>query len=387
MKNKQAIHPIMVTNGSQWETIAQTLNQVKALAVDLEGNGFFRYPEHICLIQLCAEEQVFLLDPLAVKDLSLLGKILNHPGIVKIFHSCDWDLRSLDRDYGYRVKTIFDTSIAARFLGLNEVGLGKVLKHFLEVEVDKSKSLQRQDWTLRPINLESVQYAARDVYFLPHLHTRMLADLKELGRDSWVEEECRRMEQLRFVPSSPPQEAFWNIKGCRALTKPQIFQLRDVCVFREKLARQFNRPPFKIVSDQTLLELVKNPTQDLAAIRGLTVVARAGLLAEMAKILQSIAAKESVIRPFKPKGNLPPRLNAQDKKRLLALKKWRQTKGEQLGLDPALLWPMRSLEIIAQFPEKQQGEFKRQHPHCEVRAWQAREFAGELEQLGSTFEA
>jgi ribonuclease D len=374
--------PQLITEQSQWEKTVRFLEKSKFMAIDLEGNGYFRYPEHICLIQIAAQEQIFLIDPLTVKNLTALGTLLQNPGMIKIFHSCDWDLRSLDRDYGFRVQGVFDTSIAARFLGINEVGLGKVLKHFLGVELDKSKSLQRQDWTLRPLNPESVQYAALDVFYLDELRTRMLKALAGLGRTKWVLEECQRMENLRYSPPIPPSEAFWNVKGARELPSSQWNILRQVYVFREQLARHLNRPPFKVMSDTTLLSLAQNPEQDFNSIKGLGAVESSQRISHLREALKTKTPKEILQFP-KSKSSLPTRLSAEAKKRFTALKQWRQTTGERLGLDPSLLWPMRSLEFMAQTPEQRQHEFERQNG-SEVRGWQVEAFASEIETLFQT---
>lgn len=371
--------PAVITEPAQWEKIARPLEKARILAIDLEGNGYFRYPEHICLIQLASEKQVILLDPLTLKDLTALGRLLENPNIVKIFHSCDWDLRSLDRDYGFRVRGLFDSSLAARFLGINEVGLGKVLKHFLGVDLDKSKSLQRQDWTLRPLNPESIQYAALDVFHLVELREHMLEQLQKLGRWEWVQEECLRLESLRYSPPASPDETFWNIKGCRELPSNQWALLRQLNLFRDQLARRLNRPPFKVLSDATLISLAGSPEQNLAGFRGLAAVQNAKQLPQLREILDTKPPKEPLRFP-KSKNSLPQRLSAEAKKRFAALKQWRTDKGQVLGLDPSLLWPMRSLEAMALDPEKRQHELQRQ-PGSEVRAWQVKVFSAELENL------
>lgn len=368
-----------ISTQSEWDQAAKQLAASASLAVDLEGNGFFRYPERICLIQLASEDHIVLLDPLAVKRLEALEAILADPGIEKIFHSCDWDLRVLQRDLGFRVRNIFDTSIAARFLGMNQIGLGNVLKTCLEVELNKSKALQRQDWTLRPLPPESILYAADDVGYLHRLRDLLAGELRTRERWPWVREEYQRLEALTVSAPIPPEEAFWNVKGSRALAPVQRARLRELYVFRDGLAREFDRPPFKIISDQLLMDLAANPAQELEKLNGLNYLAHQGRMDNLRETLLRTAKLAGIPLP-KIKNVFPSRMNAESKRRFDALKTWRQAKGTVLALDPSLLWPMRSLEFMAQHPHLRRRELER-HPGSEVRAWQTEEFGGELNAL------
>jgi ribonuclease D len=371
--------PIFVNTQAGWNEAAERLARSPFLAVDLEGNGFFRYPERVCLVQIGTADQIILLDPLSVKNLHALETLLIDDQHEKIFHSCDWDLRVLQRDFGFRVRNLFDTSVAARFLGLNQAGLGNVLKTYLEVEVNKSKSLQRQDWTLRPLPPESIAYAADDVWYLRRLREHMYTRLRELERWDWVCEEFLRIEAMKFTAPVSPEEAFWNVKGSRGLAPEQRTCLRELYLFRDRLARQLDRPPFKLVSDQVLLDLAMGPDQPLEKVSGLNYVSHLGRLTEIRQLLHQAAKLPGLPLP-KAQKDFPYRMNAEAKFRFMALKAWRQAKGTALLLDPSLLWPMRSLEFLALHPGKRRQEFDRTHG-SEVRAWQVKAFGEELEGL------
>ncbi|MEC9277824.1 MAG: ribonuclease D, partial [Chloroflexota bacterium] len=105
------------------------------IGIDIEGNGFFRYPERVCLIQISIGQTPYLIDPLDVEDMSPLGEVLSDASVTKILHSGDYDIRSLHRDYGFQFENVFDTSIAAGFLGSKRLGLDAILKEYLDVEV------------------------------------------------------------------------------------------------------------------------------------------------------------------------------------------------------------------------------------------------------------
>jgi ribonuclease D len=367
--------PELVTAPERWQEVAADLAAAERLAVDLEGNGFFRYPERICLLQVLAGERTYLLDPLTLPDLSALGARFADPAQEKIFHSCDWDLRALQRGYGFLVRRIFDTSLAARFLGVQQAGLGNVLKSCLGVDLEKPKSLQRQDWTLRPLPPGSLRYAADDVAYLPRLRDHLHAELVRLGRWAWVEEEFLRLETIRFTPPAPPSEGFWGVTGSRKLSPRQRAVLRELYVFREGLARDLDRPPFKVMPDETLLSLAQDP--DPAKANGLKLVRQVGREEDLRSALHRGTEASGLALPRSGPPRTPP-LGARARARLAGLKAWRVQLGQTLGLDPSLLWPLRSLEVLAAHPERREEEFQRTLP-TEVRAWQSQAFAGDLD--------
>ena len=159
------------------------------IGLDIEGNGFYRYPEQVCLIQISIGDTPYLVDPLDIEDMGPLGKVISEPSITKIVHSGDYDIRSLHRDYGIVFEGLFDTSIAAAFLGSKRLGLDAILKEYIDADVTKDKKLQRSDWTNRPLTREAVVYAADDVRYLGEARSVLTQRLLDKGRIEWVEEE------------------------------------------------------------------------------------------------------------------------------------------------------------------------------------------------------
>ena len=157
---------ILVTNQADWEEIAANLGRETELALDTESNSLYVYRERVCLIQIGTREETFLLDPLAVDDLSSLGRLLADPDLVKVLHGSDYDLRSLNRDYGFTIQALFDTQVAARFLGSTSPNLASVLETSLGISIPKSRKLQTSDWGSRPFSSLAIEYAANDVAYL-----------------------------------------------------------------------------------------------------------------------------------------------------------------------------------------------------------------------------
>ena len=347
-----------------------------SLAFDLEANGFHRYPERVCLLQVSVPGQVFLIDPLAIADLSALGGILADPSIEKIFHSADYDVRSLDREWGFEIQGLFDTSIAAAFVGEQKLGLEAVTESMLGITLGKSKRLQRADWSIRPLNAESRNYAAQDVLHLFELRSALGARLQDLGRRDWVDEECRRLSKVRFR-TPDVESAFLGMKGSRVLDGRALAVLKSLHGFRDGEARRLDRPPFKVVSDAVLVELAASPGTELDSVNGIGRYARPPASKGLLRAIKDGLAGPAVKRPAPARSAGRPLSRAERasaKDRLVLLKEWRTGLGVRLGLDPALLWPGASLTRLAGRP----GDLDTELAAPEVRAWQRGEFEKEL---------
>lgn len=367
----------------QAESAAQLWAELEAqtiLAVDLESNGFHRYPERICLLQVGLAHRSVMLDPLALTDLAPVGRVLADPRVLKVFHACDNDLRALYRDFGFEVKHLFDTAIAAHFLGCERLGLESVLQLYMGIELVKSKALQRQDWSQRPLKPASLTYALLDVEHLIPLSRLLQEKLEGLGRWTWVLEEFERLEAIRPNETRAPEDLLWKVKGSRALEPAQRAVLRELCVFRERLARRLSFSQFRVVSDETLLALAQAPQTELGKVRGLTLVQRAQAMGDLQAALDRGQQTPGI--PLPPMGkSFLPRRTGPSTHRLKLLKQWRENKGKELGLNPALLWPLRHLEYLAHEPTGIAPEADRSPWKPEVRDWQRREYAGELGSL------
>ena len=348
------------------------LADAPALAVDTEADSRHRYPEKVCLIQLSDGVETYLVDALAGLDCGELGRAFANPRVRKILHGGDYDLRCLDRDFGFAFANCYDTSIAARFAGLERFGLAPLLEDLLGVSIPKDQKLRRADWSRRPLPPDALAYAAADALHLPALRDALDARLRALGRRDWVAEECARLAEVRHAPPDP-ETAFLSVKGAHALDERALAVLKALWTFREREARRLNRPPGYILSAQALVFLAANPSADLAKVPGLgpVLIRRYGRAIRAALAAGKAAPPE--LRP-RSEGPFVPRMTKPESAALARLKKWRAGLGAELRLDPALLWPPRSLERLARAPQSLDAEL--QAP--EIRAWQRKEFAASL---------
>jgi ribonuclease D len=359
-----------------WDAFAPSLGAATRVALDMEADGFHRYPERVSLIQVALPSgDVAVIDPLAVTDLAALGGALADRIVTKVVHSADYDLRSLDRDHAFRIHALFDTSVAAQFCGSTRLGLGNVLAEYAGVMLTKSKQLQRLDWSRRPLSADALAYAANDVAYLLELADLLSARLIELGRLSWVEEECRRLERIRYRAPEPPERAFLTVVGARDLSDEGRALLREVYVWRDAEARRCGRPPYMLASNEALLALAESPNGTLAHVPGL----RRYLAPPVEERLRAAMARGRTAPPIRwPRNSRGEDWTHATQTRLKRLKLWRTGEAERLALDAGAVWPLDHLKMVAMQPDTASAELDHGDPRC-VRDWQWRE-------LGDSFE-
>lgn len=362
----------LIAGQRELDAAVAALASAPALAVDTESDSRHRYPEKVCLIQLSDGAETHLVDALAGLDYGGLGRAFADARAQKILHGGDYDLRCLDRDFGFAFANCYDTSIAARFAGLERFGLASLLEDLLDISIPKDQKLRRADWSRRPLLPDALAYAAADALHLPALRDALDDRLRALGRRDWVAEECARLAEVRHAPPDP-ETAFLSVKGAYALDERALAILKALWTFREGEARRLNRPPGYILSAQALVFLSANPNADLAKVPGLgpVLVRRYGRAIRAALAEGKAASPE--IRP-RAEGPFVPRMTKPESALLARLKKWRAGLGAELRLDPSLLWPMRSLERLARVPQSLDAELQ----SAEIRAWQRKEFAASL---------
>lgn len=335
----------IITDRGRLAEVAGIISSETEIAVDLEMDSLHHYREKVCLIQISTRTENWLLDPLALKDLSPLAAPLGNRDSVIVMHGADYDIRSLHRDFGIEVSNLFDTMIASRLLGITEFGLAALLKARFGVELDKK--YQKADWSKRPLPPEMRAYAVADTADLLRLYDMLRDELVEKARLSWLEEECRLVCQARVSEKEGP--LFLSCKGAGKLRGRALAVLEELLQLRDCQARELDRPPFKVISGDTLLEISeKKPRSlvELSFIKGMT----QGQIQRLGeKILVAVASAMAL-----PEERLPrfPRQQREEpadgtKERMKCLKSWRQQESRRLGLEPGVVAPNWLLEGIA----------------------------------------
>ncbi len=335
----------IITSLTRLTDVVSILNQQSEIAVDLEMDSLHHYREKVCLIQVSTRSESWLIDPLALKRLSPLAEPLVNPHIRIVMHGADYDIRSLHRDFGIEVNNLFDTMLAARFLGIPEFGLAALLKMRFGIELNKK--YQKADWSRRPLTSEMCAYAVADTSGLLSLYDQLSSELIQKDRIQWLEEECRLVCQARVTEKSGP--LFLACKGAGKLKGRSLAVLEELLYIRDQRAREDDRPPFKIVSGETLLEIAeKKPhcVAELSGVKGMTPgqIARLGDKI-LAAVSRALTAPEEMLPRFPRIVRSEPTDAA--KERLKRLKGWREHKSSSQGLEPGVVAPNWLLEAVA----------------------------------------
>lgn len=358
------------------ERVARELATVPEVALDTEGDSLHHYPERLALLQLgIPSGEVWLVDPIALADLGPLGPVFASPAVALVLHAGDNDLVHLKRRHAFTFARVFDTSIAARFLGGRSLGLDVLLQTYLGVTLPPSR--QKDDWSVRPLTATQLAYAAADVRHLFALKARLVEELTACGRLPWALEECAALAAQPAPERVDDGTAYLGVKGARDLPPRQLGVLRALWERRDELARTADRPPFKIVPESTLLELARSSPRDattLSEVTGITprVRARWG-----DALLDAIEAAYRLPDAELPRLERRPRpvVPAAVSRRVEALRRWRAKATERVGLEPGVLLPNRLIGAIAEVGPRTLDDLVAIEG---VRRWRAESFGTEI---------
>ena len=316
------------------------------LALDTEGASFHRFVDRIYLLQLSTRDDHAIIDPLPISAPAALGEIVQDPKVEIVFHDADYDLRLLRQDYGWQIRNVFDTRIAAQLLGLKAFGLAALLERSFGLKLDKKH--QRADWSMRPLTADMLDYAAQDTMHLLGLRDILHDELKQKGRLEWAQEEFLRLENIGWGQEEPGQ-AFLKVKGARDLTRRELAIFKELFDWRDVAALKLDRATFRVVSNEVLFDAVKTaPTSKdaLGRIKGMP----RGILERAAdEILAAIERGQAV-----PEEDLPrfPKSARWDRDpdfdhKVGALKAVRDAAASRLDLDPGVLCSRDRMEQLA----------------------------------------
>ena len=305
------------------------------VGVDVERADADRYFRRAALVQVGTAERCLLLDAVALPELEELDAFLDDDRVA-VLHALENDLEPLAR-MGVVPGRVADTAIAAALLGL-PIGLSGLLAEVLGVQLSADKeAYQRADWEARPLSPEMADYAAGDVFHLPELWHELEDRLAAAGRMSWYEQELA----FSIARAGEDNRDWTRVKGAGRLDPTAKAVLRSLWEERERLAREHDIAPNRLVHDDVLRELAEHPvrTADELVRRSQR---RRGLLRQHADDLLA-ALERGLAAPPETREEGGRRWASEDKAAYDALRKARATVADDLGIEPGVLCSSRPL--------------------------------------------
>jgi ribonuclease D len=338
--------PIWVNTKPLLQKMIDDLVTQKRVSVDTESNSLHAFREQVCLLQFSSTNEDYLIDPLALKDLSALAPIFADPNIEKIFHAAEYDLVCLRRDFGFSFANLFDTMHAARVLGYPAVGLDRLLNNKFKIQTDKRH--QKANWAARPLTKEQIHYARLDTHYLFDLRDVLEKELCEKERLEFAREDFRRACQYDEQKQKTNGESWERFAARKDLSLRDLTILVQLCKWRDLEAEKLNRPVYKVIMDDTLVMIAKNSPQhkvDLSAL---------GLSEKQIHLWgDSVlsAVRRGVAAPLVERKHIEAKNDAY-LRRLEKLKVWRKKIGLEMGVESDVILPKPYVTAIAENPPR-----------------------------------
>jgi ribonuclease D len=335
---------IWIDSEAQLPALSTALAKAPWIGVDTEFLREKTFFPKLCLLQLATADGIWCVDTLRIASLAPLVAALNQDGTLKILHAARQDLEALFLATRKVIKPVFDTQIAAACIGMKpQLGYAELAKTLIGVDIAKSQT--RTDWSRRPLSAAQLAYAADDVEHLHGIATRLQQRLRELGREEWVTEDCRQLENSELYDADPAR-AWTRLKNLAQLPPPAIATAQALGVWRERLAREQDLPRAWVLQDFEIFEIAVAQPRDLneligasGAIAKLPESAIPGLLQAVLESREKGATRESLV--------VEPRPSVEQKALLNRLARIVELRARELDVSAELLAPRGELKSLA----------------------------------------
>lgn len=315
-------------------------------AIDTEFHRERTYYPHLALIQLAWADELVLIDPLAV-DVAPLKKLLNGDGLA-VLHASMQDLEVLDLATGTVPSRLFDTQVAAAFIGLRTPSLASLHDYFLAMKLPKANRLS--DWLARPLDIDQQRYAASDVEHLLEIARMLRERLEDNGRLAWAESECELLRG-RDLSRRDPQDAWLRIKEARNLNGRARACAQVLAAWRESVAQERDLPVRHVLPDLAVVALaqrVPKSVDQVGKVRGLERRGISGAdAAEVIKVLASAEEVEVPTRAPRPSKNGPDLRPA-----VTLIAAWVNQFAQDNTIDPAMIGARADIEEFVRNPDE-----------------------------------
>lgn len=345
---------LYVDKQPELDSLCDHLERQDELALDSEADNLHHFETRLCLLQLRFDDSTYLLDVLADLHLERFWAILATKHLV--MHGSDFDLRLFQEFCGFKAKSLFDSMLAAQLLGIKHIGLAALLEENFGVIIPKDS--QKSDWTQRPLTEKMLTYAATDVLYLFDLRDKLMARIRELGREDWLRQRCD--SQIQIARSGFPEgdENSWRIARSDRLDDRGQAAVYELWHWRQNLAKRLDRPPFKVLGSDYILSLAEAVSEDNWEYvfenlpMGIRRRARQGL---MDAVKRGATRDPSTLPKRPPRQERRAPLSQAELDRQDAIKDFRNKVAHELGMDPTLIATRSQVARLARDPRDTEG--------------------------------
>lgn len=331
---------VEVTQDAELAGWCDRIASTAVLAMDTEFIRVRTYHPQPALLQLSDGMHHLLIDPLSLSRLQPLASCLGNPQQIKVFHAAGEDLEVCRLLFDLLPRPLFDTQVAAAFVGLGfSMGYQRLVEQLLGISLEKGES--RSDWLQRPLTQAQKHYAAQDVIHLHSLHQMLQERLLKRGYARWFEAEMERtlLEAERIMA---PEERYLQLRAAQPLSTAELAILRSLAAWREVEAVRRDLPRGFVLNDRTLIDLVRQSPSNISRLNDINDLHPSVIRHHGETLLQLIAAAQAEPIECHPP-LLSPMLDAEQKARLQRLKEQLKVRAQQLDIAVELLASSREL--------------------------------------------
>ncbi|MFT5698783.1 MAG: ribonuclease D [Desulforhopalus sp.] len=327
----------LIQNETDLNLLVQKARQTDAVALDTEFVWERTYYPQLGLIQLAlSDEECYLIDPIAIKDLSALGKLLSDRGVVKILHDAPQDLSILQKATGAIPQNIFDTRLAAGFSNLPAtLSLANLIKELLDIDLAKNET--RTNWVRRPLTDAQVDYALDDVRYLRAVRVLLLTRIIGPKIKSWLQEELNLLNNPANYNGINGNGRYRKIRGSNSLGRQGLAILKNLSIWRDGMAKKRDQPRGHIIKDTDLIDIAKLRPKQIEELTSKTSLSDKAVSRYGKNITAIVSATMDQDPSLYPEQKTPTRLNNREKQTLEDLNGLITLKCDLLGIAPSLI--------------------------------------------------
>jgi ribonuclease D len=292
-----------INTGDELQQFCDSIADCPLIAFDTEFVSEDSYRPHLCLIQVATEDQLAIIDPMHVEQTEPFWQLLATPGRKVIAHAAREESRFCYRFTGKPIAGLFDTQLAAGFVGMEyPASLGTLVQRLVNKTLPKGET--RTNWSRRPLTQDQITYALHDVTDLMEMYDKLFSMVREIDREHWLCEETEIFQQK--VIDAETRENWRRVSGSSGLNPRQLETVRQLWLWRENRARDLDRLPRRVLRDDLIVEMARRGLTDQRKIKSIRGMERRGFADHYGDLVAAIqtaldTADEDL--PRRPRGS------------------------------------------------------------------------------------